>query len=65
MAVSSYAQGKLYHATADGFAVMDIATGEWQRRERASPGISGTTGVVYVPTLDRFYALGNGKAWYC
>ncbi len=59
-----YAQEKLYHTTADGFAILDIATGEWRVTGKGVPGVSGLTGVVYVPTLDRLFALGNGKAWF-
>lgn len=57
------AKGKLYHMTGRGFAVMDIATQKWTRPSN-QPGIGGQTGLVYVPSVDRFYALGNGVAWY-
>jgi hypothetical protein len=58
-----YVQGKLYQMTAGGFGIMDVATGKWTRPKGVS-GVGGMTGLVYVPTVDRFYALGNGVAWY-
>ncbi len=55
--------GRLYHMTTGGFATMDIDTGRW-RKPTTRAGLGGLVGLVYVPTVNRFYALGNGSAWH-